>query len=152
MFKIIQIQIVRVLRLILFSSCRARSRNNNRKTVGQLGEGEAVKYLKQHGYRILKRNWNCKCGEVDIIAQDGDYLVFVEVKTRRDSSFAQERLLDTITWRKLRKLRSLAKIFIKYNYPFRCIPRHRVDVLGIILDSQNLSPIYFKLVKGVGFD
>lgn len=52
--------------------------------LGRRGEEAAAKFLDKRGYTILERNWKCFAGEADIIAQDGDSIVFVEVKTRRD--------------------------------------------------------------------
>ena len=52
-------------------------------TLGARGERAAARYLRGKGYRILATNWRCDGGEVDIIARDGQWLVFVEVKTRR---------------------------------------------------------------------
>ena len=50
---------------------------------GKLGEDYTAGYLASRGYRILKRNYRKPCGEIDIIAENDDYIVFVEVKTRR---------------------------------------------------------------------
>lgn len=55
---------------------------NTRKT-GEYYEREAIIFLEKQGYRILKRNYRCKIGEIDIIAREQGYLVFVEVKYRR---------------------------------------------------------------------
>ena len=61
-------------------------KTGNRRT-GAKGEKLAVKYLKRHGYKILKRNWRNPFGEVDIIASCGDAVVFAEVKTRLSDEF-----------------------------------------------------------------
>lgn len=58
---------------------------NNRKT-GTRYETMAAEYLEKHGYQILERNFRCKSGEIDLIARDGQYLVFVEVKYRKSTS------------------------------------------------------------------
>ena len=58
-----------------------------KKEVGKTGEDLAFRFLKKRGYRILLRNYTCKMGEMDIIAQDGDTLAFVEVKTRTSTVF-----------------------------------------------------------------
>lgn len=51
-------------------------------TLGQRGEAEAAKFLRKRGYRVLMRNFSTEAGEIDIVARQGDVLVFVEVKTR----------------------------------------------------------------------
>ena len=58
-------------------------RENNR-AIGSKFEKEAGAYLKKHGYEILEYNYRCRAGEIDIIARDRAYLVFIEVKYRRD--------------------------------------------------------------------
>ena len=50
--------------------------------IGRFGEDEAVKYLKQKGYKILDRNFSCKRGEIDIVALDKEEIVFIEIKSR----------------------------------------------------------------------
>lgn len=66
------------------SGTEARGKRN--KELGRRGEEAAVRYLVKRGYEIVERNWECFAGEADIIARDGDILVFVEVKTRSDLS------------------------------------------------------------------
>ena len=56
----------------------------NRRAIGTEYETLACEYLIRHGYQILCRNFRCRQGEIDIIARDRDYLVFIEVKYRRD--------------------------------------------------------------------
>ena len=50
--------------------------------VGVEGEQIAAEYLESHGMRVVERNFSARCGEIDIVARDDDYLVFVEVKSR----------------------------------------------------------------------
>ena len=57
------------------------------KELGKLGEDIATNYLKQNGYIILDRNFECRQGEIDIIAKDGKEVVFIEVKTRTSTKF-----------------------------------------------------------------
>lgn len=59
-----------------------KKRGSRNKDLGRRGEAAAVRYLERFGYEILDRNWVCPAGEADIVAFDGDALVFVEVKTR----------------------------------------------------------------------
>lgn len=55
----------------------------NKREIGSLYEGRAVKFLEQHGLKLLERNFRGRGGEIDLIALDGIYLVFAEVKYRR---------------------------------------------------------------------
>ena len=56
-----------------------------RQRTGQQGEELACQFLENHQYRILERNFRCTLGEIDIVARNGEYLVFCEVKTRKGS-------------------------------------------------------------------
>jgi putative endonuclease len=111
-------------------------------SVGRLGEKLACKYLCEKGLRIIGRNWRCRLGELDIICVDGEQLVFVEVKSRLDSRIARDHLLDNLTYLKQRKLRILAEIFIKRN--FAQSRRHRIDVIGVLIDKNNYERAEFK--------
>lgn len=55
----------------------------NKRAVGTAYEEQAVLFLEKKGYQILKRNYRCRTGEIDIVARDGKYIVFVEVKYRK---------------------------------------------------------------------
>lgn len=81
-----------------------------RRIIGRRGEDRAAQYLRRRGYRILARNWRCRLGEIDLIALDGDTLVFVEVKTRRGDVFGAPEL--AVTPRKQRQLTKAALSFI----------------------------------------
>lgn len=63
----------------------------NRRAIGTEYETLACEYLTRHGYQILCRNFRCRQGEIDIITRDRDYLVFIEVKYRRDEHRRQIR-------------------------------------------------------------
>ena len=60
-----------------------------KRKLGFLGESRAAKFLKKSGYKILRRNFKCPFGEVDIIAQKDDVLCFIEVKTRSSDYFGE---------------------------------------------------------------
>ena len=62
-------------------------KNFHKKLLGRVGEKRAVKYLKSIGYEILETNFTTDFGEIDIVAKDKDFIVFVEVKTRTDEEF-----------------------------------------------------------------
>ena len=78
--------------------------------LGAKGENEAAEYLKQNGYEILTRNWRTKWGEIDIVAKQGEVMVFCEVKSIiKCGDFLAE---DKITNKKLSQLRKLAQIYL----------------------------------------
>ncbi len=80
---------------------------------GKIGENIAVDYLVKKGYRILQRNYRFEHGEIDIITEDGNVLVFVEVKARRSKEFGEPE--DAITPRKREKIRSTADGYLFEN-------------------------------------
>ena len=65
------------------------------KQKGDIGEKFTERYLKKNGYKILERNYRQKCGEIDIIAQKGEYIIFTEVKTRA-ANFVDRRKISRI--------------------------------------------------------
>ncbi|MFT5698740.1 MAG: putative endonuclease [Desulforhopalus sp.] len=60
---------------------------NIRQLLGQKGETEASHYLKRKGYEIIKTNFRCRYGEIDLIARKADVVIFIEVKTRTNNDF-----------------------------------------------------------------
>ena len=80
--------------------------------IGKNGEDVAADYLLEHGFRILERNWRLGHKEIDIIAVDGDNLVFVEVKTRQTSP---QKPVDVISNAKMKNLISAASFYLKTN-------------------------------------
>jgi len=74
--------------------------------LGRKGEELAADFLVEAGMQVVERNWRCSQGEIDLVARDGDELVFVEVKTR--SSLGYGHPLEAITVAKLARLRRLA--------------------------------------------
>jgi putative endonuclease len=104
-----------------------------RLETGILGEKLAKDYLKKRGYRIRESNYRCPEGEVDIIAEHNDYLVFVEVKTRRSREFGSPE--ESITAEKREKLRAVAA---HYQQTHDKLPQlWRIDVVAIELGPKN---------------
>ena len=89
----------------------AEDSEDNRKKLGALGEAAAATYLKKNGLKILKRNYICRYGEIDLIALDGDKICFVEVKTRRPRPLLEP--VRTVTAAKRRKVRAVAKHYLR---------------------------------------
>jgi len=78
---------------------------------GQKGERIAEKYLINHDYQIIDKNFNCCFGEIDIIAKDKDYLVFIEVKTRRNNNYG--RGLNSIDYVKQKHIYKSSEYYLK---------------------------------------
>lgn len=81
-----------------------------KKTFGNLGEDTAVKYLKKNKYIILERNFNVRGGEIDIIAKKGDYVIFVEVKTRSNDDYGGG--LEAVNYTKQQRMIKAAQIYM----------------------------------------
>lgn len=85
------------------------------KKVGDYGEKVAEDYLIEKGYQILSRNYRTNSGEIDIIAQQRDYLVFVEVKTRKNNLYMSAR--EAVNYKKQQKIRNTAREYIRFSKP-----------------------------------
>jgi putative endonuclease len=105
-----------------------------RKNLGDSAERVAALYLEQHGCRILARNVRTRSGEIDLIAQDGEELAFVEVKARRGTRYGSPE--EAITPRKQLKLLSLAEAFIAKQVEFAG-RAWRIDIVAIELDARG---------------
>ncbi|MED4750092.1 YraN family protein [Brevibacillus choshinensis] len=101
--------------------------SERRRALGQKGEEMAETFLNQNGYEILGRNIRTRRGEIDLIARDGDTLVFVEVRTRTSQAYGSAA--ESVTWRKRQKLRELAMDYLQNSLTF--IPAFRFDVVAI---------------------
>lgn len=106
--------------------------------LGRWGEKIAARFLKRRGYRILQRNYVGRVGEIDIIARDGDVLVFVEVKTRTETDFGGP--LEAVGPAKRRRIARAAQSYLlRHRIPeYPC----RFDVVGVTcLDGQKKPEI-----------
>jgi putative endonuclease len=81
------------------------------RQLGDAAESRAVAYLTGLGYEILDRNFTCKMGELDIVAKQGDTVVFVEVKSRAGSKFGLAQ--ETVVASKRRKLLRAAQLYVQ---------------------------------------
>ena len=98
-----------------------------RQQFGKLGEDLACGELEKRGYTILARGYRTRAGELDIVARDREYLVFVEVKARQDGSFGDPE--EAVTLQKQQKLVWMATDYISRNDLLN-VPC-RFDVVGI---------------------
>jgi putative endonuclease len=100
-----------------------------RLQLGETGEAFALEEIERLGYKCITRNYRCPLGEIDLIARDGDTLVFLEIKTRRGRSLGYAK--EAITARKQRQLSQVALAYMKAN---GCAGvRSRFDVVAISL-------------------
>ncbi|RLC57314.1 MAG: YraN family protein [Candidatus Cloacimonadota bacterium] len=105
---------------------------NNIKRIGTEGEKKAKDFLISNNYKIIKTNFHSPYGEIDIIAQDGEILVFIEVKTR---SSDLDSALNSISISKRKKISKTASYFLSKNDAFYDVFT-RFDVI-IILNSRT---------------
>lgn len=96
---------------------------SDRKLLGAFGEDAACRYLRQKGYTILGRNYSCRLGEIDIIARKGRYVVFVEVKLRKNADFG--RAAEFVTGAKQRRVILTAERWLACH-PTKLQPRFDV--------------------------
>lgn len=99
---------------------------------GTFGEDITASYLKRNGFDIVARNYHSRYGEIDIIAADSEYILFVEVKTRND--YSPERPARAVTLSKQRKIIKTALIFLAQN-EYDLQPRF--DVSEVTLESRT---------------
>ena len=115
----------------------------NKKTVGEIGEGCAVKFLKKNGYKIIERNWYNKTGkrlgEIDIIAKKDEKLVFVEVKTREIGKKSDVIPEEQITPIKLQKLQRASECYIKESDLWES--EWQFDAVSVYMSDGNVFKI-----------
>lgn len=104
-----------------------------RKELGAAGEKLAQNFLKKKGYRIRQTNYRCRAGELDIIAQKKDCLVFVEVRTKTSAEYGSPE--ESITSAKREKLVASALSYI--NSQQKPPSNWRIDFVGVHLDHSG---------------
>jgi putative endonuclease len=115
-----------------------RRDNETTTSTGAKGEDFVCKKLKQRGFRILERNVREKFAEIDIVAEDGDTVCFIEVRTRQNSRLGHPA--ETITYHKQKSIRRAAEAFLaRRNVASRPI---RFDVATIVWDEMEFQ--YFE--------
>ncbi len=95
----------------------------DRKLLGRWGESVVGEYLRKQGYRLVAASWQCRFGEIDLIAENREYLVFVEVKLRKNADHGEAR--EFVTPSKQRKVRTAASLYLA-QHPTELQPRFDV--------------------------
>lgn len=113
----------------------------NKRDIGKEGEDIAAKYLKEKDFEIIARNYHYSHGEIDIIANDTNQLVFVEVKTRLNLEYGEPEY--AINPKKIKQIKKMAELYLfdKEIEESDC----RFDVVAIILgDSSNPTITHYE--------
>jgi len=104
------------------------------KQIGDHAEDQAYHFLLKHGLKLLQKNYHCVCGEIDLIMQDTEQIVFIEVRYRRKSPYASAQ--ESITPVKIKKLVRTATIFLQ-NKGWLYKKDSRFDVVTIDHDRDS---------------
>jgi len=106
-----------------------------RISTGKRGEELAAAHLTEAGYRIIERNYRCPFGEIDIVAEDGETLVFVEVKSRRSAAYGDPQL--AVGHEKQKKISRIAMNYLKEKR--LCHRPGRFDVVAVKMLPSGYS-------------
>lgn len=111
-----------------------------RHEIGKIGEDIAIKYLQENNYTIIERNFECKQGEIDIIAKDKKELVFIEVKTRSNEHYGKPK--EAVNEIKKKHIYKASEyfVYIKHleNMPIR------IDVIEIYKEQKKCKLHHIK--------
>lgn len=100
--------------------------------LGNKGEDKAVAFLKSKGYRIIERNWTFHGYEIDIIAEDSEFIIFTEVKTRATDVWGNPE--DAVSRQRMRRMINSASHYLKIN----CIDKPaRFDIIAIVWNEDK---------------
>ena len=101
--------------------------------LGQRGETLGWNFLKKQGYALMEKNYRTRLGEIDVVARKDQTVVFIEIKTRRDTRFGLPE--EAVDWRKRQKLSRLAESYLQEkgleDQPVR------FDILSITWDGMR---------------
>ncbi len=109
---------------------------------GNIGEDFAAEYLEKNGYEIIERNFNTRLGEIDIVAKDGKYIAFIEVKSRADDCLYSPRQAVTRS-----KQQKICKAAMLYKVKKGLNGQPRFDVFEIIYGKLDLEIKKFAHIK-----
>ena len=103
--------------------------DNYKKYIGNFGENEAVKFLKKNKYKVVATNYSCKHGEIDIICENKEFIVFVEVKTRKKDALTSG--VYAVDKRKQAHIIKTAHTYLREN----CSDKQpRFDIIEVEID------------------
>ncbi len=116
-------------------------RAKNKPLIGSEIESSAKKWLQAKGLSYIENNFRCQQGEIDLIMQSGEQIVFVEVRYRSNKTFGGA--IESVNWHKQQKLLKAAEHFLIINPKYNALPC-RFDVLAVEPDGKNLHWTWIK--------
>lgn len=122
-------------------------RHSSPQTSGQWGEAQALHHLRAQGFAIIATNYRKRCGEIDIIARDGDTLVFIEVKYRSHSAFGSP--LEAVDGRKQQRLCRVAAEYLQSHRQGEC--NARFDVIAVTPRQDGEGAVIEHIVNAFDF-
>lgn len=117
----------------------------NQRKKGSLYEERAAHYLQEKGYRLLQANYRCRLGEIDLIARHGSYLVFIEVKYRKNAKSGLP--VEAVDYRKQQKISRTAWHYMVRHGMGTNVPV-RFDVVSILGEEIRLYENAFEFCGG----
>jgi putative endonuclease len=107
--------------------------------LGKWGEDLAADYLQRKGYTIIERDWKSGKRDLDIIAQDGDVIVFVEVKTRRNRLYGEPE--ESVDYHKLQNLQQAISHYVKFKHIRQEIRFDIISIVGTVGTDPDIQHI-----------
>ncbi len=115
---------------------------DNQRKKGSDYEQKAARFLEQNGYRILQTNYRCRLGEIDVIAVDGKYLVYVEVKYRKNQEYGLP--VEAVDYKKQRIISKVAQHYVMSHH---LMDRPmRFDVVSILGEQIEIYKNAFEFI------
>lgn len=114
----------------------------HRQSLGRKGEDLAADYIASIGLSVIQRNWRCRHGEIDLISQSDDEIVFIEVKARRGLGGGDP--LEAVTPLKLARLKRLIALWFQEQDDHAQLTHRksaRLDVIGILIPGGSAEPV-----------
>ncbi len=111
---------------------------NYERIKGDKGEDFAVKFLKRNKYKIVERNFYCKFGEIDIIAENNKFILFIEVKTRQEGQMLEPRY--SVDTKKQQRLFKTASFYINFH---KTKKQPRFDIAEVIVNNNGEMSINY---------
>ena len=114
----------------------------NKQLLGSFGEDAAAAFLSKKGFTVIQRNFSCRLGEIDIIAEEGEYLAFIEVKLRKNADHGEAR--EFVTFSKQKRIILAAKYWLS-RHSTELQPRF--DVVEVYAPDGARGRVYLRLLR-----